>query len=210
MKAGSTGSVSLPSDLSVRTTRLFLRVGFIFLLALATSCSSTKKLKQSHTEKETSVDRTLTATSTLSAITTTEKLDTTVHLKADTTSFRYFTPWLEADTATHFQEVETPTAKISIAIKPVFAAGRRTESQVSVTAIKKKDSVTVKIDKKTEANVAVQMQIKNDITGTKETKVSAKTVEKKRFNFTGVLLCLGMLIILIIAIYYYLKNKKRL
>lgn len=199
-----------PSCLSAGHTLLrFIAAGlFLFLMA---SCSSTKKLKQSRTEKETTVDRSTTATATATTIKTTEKIDTTVIIEADTTGINYFVPWHgEQDTTESIQEAETPTAKIIVSIKPVFKEGKRISSAISIQAIKKKDSVTLKIDKTTTTNIQAQTQTKNDIIKSKEVKEKSNQVDKKRFSFSGVLLSLGILIILIIAWYLYNRYKKTL
>lgn len=209
MEPRSQGFVAYPGDLSVRAGCPYLRVVFILLLVMLASCSSTKKLKQSHSEKESTIDKTEISKNSISNIVTTEKIDTVIHIDADTTGISYYVPWLgDQDTTTSYQEAETPTEKIKISIKPVMRGGKRVSSLVTATSIKKADSITVKVEKKTVSNIQEQTQQKNNISTAKEIKDSSKQVAKKGFRFTGVLVVIGILILLLLALYYYLKKKK--
>lgn len=111
MEPGFFGFVSDPLNLSARAGRPFLRVVFILLMMALASCSSTKKLKQSHSEKESSIDKTESSTTKVSSVVTIEKVDTVLHIDADTTGISYFVPWLQGDTSTSYQEAENANRK---------------------------------------------------------------------------------------------------
>jgi len=196
-------TVSSLSNPYAAASRLFLQG---VLILLFTSCSSTHKLTQKTSTKETSTDKSITTGTTYSQSITTEKVDSTIVLKADSARINMFVP-ADFDTASIDQEIESGNIKITIHAKPVIVNGKRTGTNITATAIKKEDSVTVKVDKKTITNVTAQTQTKNDITEVSKSKEINKDIKKSRFSFTGILLCLGILIILLIAAYYYFKHK---
>ena len=160
-----------------------MKKGILILLVILTSCGSVHKvITKTDTKTETNqecVDKTIT--------TTTEKVDTIVILKADTTVLNTGT------TDTTDQVFETPEVIVTIA--PEVNKHRK------VTVIKKQQIVPVVINKTTE--------VKSDVitkTDTKtKTDIKDKVIEKTGFQLpTWVWI---FLIILLFAIVIYVRYK---
>lgn len=183
-----------------------LGVGLFFFCLV--SCSTIHKVQNKKVAKENTVDKSITTGSTYTQSITTEKADTLLKLKADTARIQVFLPVsLQEDTTSTDQEIETDHVKISIHAKPVFINGKKTGTNITATAIKKADSVSVIIDKKTITNSYEQTQNKKDITQTKNEKEVATQTDKKRFNIAGLLCTLGIVLLILILIYHYLKKQ---
>lgn len=195
----------------------FLGVALFFLLTSCISCSTVHKIQQKTVDKENTADHSITTGTINSQTITTEKADTLIKIKADTAQIKLFISNVpsppgegvgdEADTAETNQSIESSDLKITIHSKPIYRNGKKTGTAITATAIKKADSLAVKIDKIIVSNIQAQTQTKKDITQQKQVSQVNKETQKKRFNLAGMLTVLGIIIIVLVILYYYLKKQ---
>jgi hypothetical protein len=216
--------LSLPKD---RLSRLF---GIGLFLLLFTSCSSIHKLANKKVAKDVTTDKSVTNSNTYTQSITTEKTDTLIKIKADTAHLNLFIPDIvpsplgegvgdEAAGTDEAQKKKQPAEviqfldggniQLSLKSTPVYTNGIQTGTQITATAIKKADSINVKIDKTTITNSHEQTQTKKDITQKKVEKQVQKDVTKKRFNIAGMLCTFGIILLILLAVYYYLKKRNQ-
>lgn len=183
-------------------------ITFMLLSVVLFSCSTVHKAAQSHKEKESTVDKSVTQQTNKTQTVTTEKADTTIETKADTTALWLYVPDTLSD-PDYVQTIENNEMKFSIRATPVYKDGKKKGATINAVYVKKKEEFKVKIDKKTITNTEAQTQIKNDISQQKTTNDKTKAVDKKPTNFIQMFSIIGfvLLFIILFVAYKYLKKQ---
>ena len=205
----------LPFNPHAMAARRFLPLVVILFIV---GCSTVHRAVQKSSVKDNTIDKSVTTGNSITQSITTEKADTTIKINADTAALNVFIrnvpnplgeQFEDLDTIATDQTIESNAVKITIHTKPVYVNGKKTGTLITATAIKKEDSVKVVIDKKTVTNTNAQTQTKNDIIEVKKTNDVNKDIHKSGFNFSGVLVVLGIFFLLLLVILYYLKSKNK-
>lgn len=192
------------SNPSPRALSLFLGMGLFILLV---SCSSVHKLTAKKTDKENTVDKSVITETIKNQTITTERADTTIATKADTAQLKIYLPEdTTFDSAAIDQHIQSGNIEITLHTKPVIKNGKKTGTTITATAIKRADSVQVKIEKTTISNTDAQTQTKNDIVEKKQTTQVNKEVTKKRPALASFVITWGILLLIILLVYRYRKK----
>ncbi len=182
------------------------------LFILITGCASSHKMLTRNSNKTDSVSHASSMDITHTQSIISENADTTILISPDTATLKIFVPNILADedTSSTAQELQTDHLKITIITKPIFSSGKKIGINISAQAIKKVDSLKVKVNKTTVTNVETQTKTKSDITLKKSSSQTDKNVKRKGFNFISTVIIWLIIFALLIIGYFWLKKQYKL